>query len=49
MEGKTEVTWRRERKHKQLLDGLKEKGKYWNFVRGTTRSLALYNSGLKRL
>ena len=49
MEGKTEVTWRRERKRKQLPDGLKEKRKYWNFARGITRSRALDNSVWKRL
>jgi hypothetical protein len=49
MERKTEVTWRRERKRKQLPDDLKEKRKYWNFARETTRLRALCNSVWKRL
>jgi len=33
IEGKTEVMGRQRKRHKQLLDNLKEKRRYWNLKR----------------
>jgi len=34
-----EGTGRHGRRHKELLDDLKDNGRYWTFERGSTRSL----------
>jgi hypothetical protein len=38
LEGRLEMTGRRARRRKQLLDDLKEKRLYWKITRGSTRS-----------
>jgi hypothetical protein len=44
LEGKTEMTGRRERKFKQLLDDVKEIKKILEIERGSTRSHCMENS-----
>jgi hypothetical protein len=46
---KIEVTGRRERRPKRLLDALMEKRGYWNLEKGSTRSQFVENLLWKRL
>jgi hypothetical protein len=48
-EGKIEVTGRRWRRSKQLLDNVKEKREYWKLKGRSTRSHAVKKSIWKRL
>jgi len=48
IEGKIEGTGRGGRRFKQLLDGLKEQRRYWNF-RGSTRLPSVGKSLWKRI
>jgi hypothetical protein len=48
IEGRIEMTGRRGRRHKQLLDNLKDKRGYWK-LRGDTKSHSVENSLWKRL
>jgi hypothetical protein len=49
VEGKIEVTRRRARRRKQLVNDVKEKGRVLEFERGSNRSLLVENSLWKRL
>jgi hypothetical protein len=49
IEGRIEVTGRRGRRRKQLLDDLKETRGYWKFKRGSSRSHCVENSSCNRL
>jgi hypothetical protein len=44
LKGRLEITGRRGRRCKQLLDDLKEKRRYWKIERGSTRSHPVENS-----
>ena len=44
LEGRIEMTGKRGKRRKQLLDDLKEKRRYWKIERGSTRSYPAENS-----
>jgi hypothetical protein len=44
IEGIIDVTWRRGRRSKQLLDDFREKTDYWKLIRGRTISSSVDNS-----
>jgi len=49
IEERIEVEGGRGRRHKQLLDDLKEKRGYWQFKKGSARSQSMENSLWKTL